>query len=209
MRTIEKTVFIFDELTDDAKEKAREWWRNCEISDMGDLLDRDDIEEIAKILGIKFDTQPVQLMNGKTRSKVRILYSGFYSQGDGASWEGGYSYAKGATKAIRAYAPLDKDLHKISDNLQAIQRRYFYRVSANVTQSGYYCHSRTMRCDVSVNDNDAPESVRENVQDLMRQFADWIYSQLEKEYEYRLSDENVDESIRINEYEFYESGEIA
>ena len=34
-------------------------------------------------------------------------------------------------------------------------------------------------------------------------------SQFENEYEYQNSDEAVDESIRANEYEFYENGEIA
>ena len=44
---------------------------------------------------------------------------------------------------------------------------------------------------------------------MLRSFADWIYRQLKEEYEYRMSDENVDESIRINEYEFDENGRIA
>ena len=47
------------------------------------------------------------------------------------------------------------------------------------------------------------------MRDALRSFADWIYRQLEKEYEFNMSDENVDESIRINEYEFDETGAIA
>lgn len=43
----------------------------------------------------------------------------------------------------------------------------------------------------------------------MREFADWIYSRLEAEYEYQNADEQVDESIRINEYEFAEDGNRA
>jgi hypothetical protein len=37
----------------------------------------------------------------------------------------------------------------------------------------------------------------------------WIYRQLEREYEWLMSDEQVDESIRINEYEFTEEGKLA
>lgn len=32
-RTIETPVYYFAELSDEAKEKAREWWRNCESGD--------------------------------------------------------------------------------------------------------------------------------------------------------------------------------
>jgi predicted DNA-binding protein len=36
----------------------------------------------------------------------------------------------------------------------------------------------------------------------MRDFADWIYKGLEAEYDYRLSDENIDERIGDGEYQF-------
>ena len=59
------------------------------------------------------------------------------------------------------------------------------------------------------NGADVSRSIEEDTRDLLRSFADWIYRQLKEEYEYRMSDENVDESIRINEYEFDENGRIA
>ena len=209
-RVIEKTLYKFDELSDDAKEKAREWWRQCEAQDSGsDLIDRDDFEQVAKILGIEFDSRRVPLMNGKTRSEPMIWFSGFSSQGDGACFDGRYSYAKGAAKTIRDYAPNDSELHRIADELQAIQRKSFYRIEARTKQNGYYRHSGCMSVDVYVNGDDAPRAIEEEIRDLLRSFADWIYRQLESEYEYRMSDENVDESIRINEYEFREDGHIA
>lgn len=39
-----------------------------------------------------------------------------------------------------------------------------------------------------------------------RTFADWIYRQLESEYEHVNSDESVAETIRANEYEFTADG---
>lgn len=48
----------------------------------------------------------------------------------------------------------------------------------------------------------------DDVIQLMRDFADWIYEQLEKAYDYRTSDEAVEESIIANEYEFDENGSI-
>ena len=53
------------------------------------------------------------------------------------------------------------------------------------------------------------EAVEDSVQQYMRDFADWIYAQLEAEWEYQNSDDHVDESIRINGYEFDEFGNIA
>ena len=47
------------------------------------------------------------------------------------------------------------------------------------------------------------------VRQLMRDFADWIYGRLNDEYDYQTGDEAVEESIRANEYEFYQSGERA
>jgi hypothetical protein len=46
----------------------------------------------------------------------------------------------------------------------------------------------------------------EEVTRLLRQFADWIYRQLEVEHDYQLSDENADETIRANDYEFTSEG---
>ena len=43
----------------------------------------------------------------------------------------------------------------------------------------------------------------------MRDFADCIYKQLETENDWRNADEQVDETLRANEYEFTEEGERA
>ena len=88
----------------------------------------EDAAQCGKILGIDLNTKPVKLMGGGTRYDPCIWFSGFASQGDGACFDGTYAYAKGAVKAIRAHAPEDKELHRIADELQAIQRRYFYRI---------------------------------------------------------------------------------
>lgn len=202
------TLYQFDELSDDAKERARDWYRSCIETD--ELSNLDDWLSIAAILGIDFATRSVPLMSGATRQDPRIWWNGFCSQGDGASWEGWYSYAKGAARAIRQYAPQDTVLHSIADRLQSAQRRNFYRLQATVTQSGHYYHSGTMRFDVTRTDDiDVSESDCDTVSEALRDFADWIYSQLRAQWEYLHSDESVDEHIRINEYEFTESGEVA
>lgn len=49
----------------------------------------------------------------------------------------------------------------------------------------------------------------DSINQIVSDFASWIYRALEKEYDYQMSDECVDETIRANEYEFYEDGEPA
>jgi hypothetical protein len=51
--------------------------------------------------------------------------------------------------------------------------------------------------------------VAETVPELLRDYMRWIYRQLESAYEFHMSDESVDESIRINGYEFDENGRLA
>ena len=210
--TTTKTVFTFDELSDGAKEKAREWWRNSDSTDFSDLVDTADFQECAERLGITFTTSTVRLMGGGTRQTPRIYWSGFSSQGDGACFEGSYEYRKGAAKLIRDHAPNDERLHAIADRLQAVQGKAFYSLYADITHSGRYYHEHSTTIIVSDKRGDefsVSSAADEEIADCMRDFMRWIYRRIEADYEYRMSDENVDESIRINEYEFDESGRIS
>ena len=49
-------------------------------------------------------------------------------------------------------------------------------------------------------------AAEEDIRDLLRSFADWIYKQLETEYNYLMSNEQIDESLEINGYEFNAEG---
>lgn len=205
MRVVETKVYTYDELDDEAKEKAREWYAGMIFSDSGDWdVVFEDAVRVGKILGIEFDTW-------RGHGGPTIYFSGFWSQGDGACFEGSYRYKKGAAKAIRKEAPEDKELHRIADAIQDIQRRHFYKLRATASHSGRYSHSGCMSVDVEHYDDryrDISDAEGEVTQ-LMRDFADWIYAQLEKEYNYQISDEQVAESIIVNEYEFTEDGALA
>ena len=48
----------------------------------------------------------------------------------------------------------------------------------------------------------------DDIRQLMRDFADWIYKQLESAYEWDNSDDVVSENIVANGYEFDENGNI-
>lgn len=205
MRVLETPVYHYAELSPAAQEKAREWWRAglTECSSFSEHV-IEDAARVASILGIEFD----ESRNDKSPA---VYWSGFWCQGDGASFTGRYSYAKGAPAAIRTYAPQDAELHGIADDLQRLQRQYFYGLCARITTSDNYCHAYTMRADVDHARDEARDisSAEDRLLQLMRDFANWIYRQLEAEYDYQTSDENVAENIEANEYEFTENGAIA
>jgi hypothetical protein len=206
MRTVTKSVYQFDELSDAAKETAREWFRTASADDEFWEATYADADSIAKLMGIEIDQKPVQTMGGTTRYEPAIFFTGFSSQGDGACFEGRYSYAKGGAAKVRTHAPVDEKLHAIADGLQAVQKAHGYKLYAKVKQSGHYSHSGCTDIEVMKGDDCAPDEAETEVKRLLRAFMDWIYRQLETEYEYQNEDEQVDENIRANEYEFEADG---
>lgn len=208
-KTICTTVYQFPELSDAAKDKARSWYR--ELGPHDDWWDAvyEDFERICDILGVSLKTRPFRLMDGGTREKPCIWFSGFWSQGDGACFEGYLSHAKGATASIRDYAPQDETLHGIADRLQAIQRRNFYQLAAEASHRGHYYHEFTMSVDVT-RDNPGgqppTDDAEEFVTEIFRDLARWLYRQLQVEYDHLTSNEAIEEGIVINEYTFTDTG---
>ena len=208
-RIIETTVYTIDELSDAAKENARIWYRDQGLHDEWYDFVYEDFETICKILGVTLATSPVRLYGGGTRDKPQIWWTGFWNQGDGASFSGRYSYTRGAARAIRAHAPKDTELHRIADALQAVQRNNFHQLHASIRQSGRYCHEYTMAIEV---ERDSPtwqsptDGAEDAVIEALRELARWLYLQLRQEYEHQTSDDAVDENLAINELTFTADG---
>ncbi|MDE0276392.1 MAG: antitoxin of toxin-antitoxin stability system [Defluviicoccus sp.] len=208
-RIIETVVYGIDELSDAAKENARIWYRDQGLHDEWYDFVYEDFGTICEILGVTLATSPVRLYGGGTRGKPRIFHSGFSSQGDGASFSGAWSHARGSRRAIREHAPRDQELHRIADVLQEVQRRNFFQLGATIRQQGRYCHEHTMTIEV---ERDSPtwqpptDGTEDTVTEALRDLARWLYRQLEREYEHETSDETVDEIIAINEWSFLENG---
>ncbi len=203
-------LYTFDGLSDEAREKAREWYRSFDVVDDWYECVYDDFEAVCAILGIELDTRTVPLYGGGTRQKPCIWFRGFCSQGDGACFQGLYRYQKAASRKIREYAPQDSELHAIADALQSIQRRNFYQLAATISHRGFYYHEYCMRISVECDSSgyremtaDAEEAVAEALRDLAR----WIYRRLEQEYDYQMSNAVVDEMLTINEYTFTDTGQ--
>ena len=205
MRSVSKTVYKFSELDDRAKERAREWFRVDNLAyDWWEFV-YDDAATIASLFGLDLMTRRVKQMDGKTRYDINISFSGFCSQGDGACFEGHYSYAKGSVKKVKDHAPQDKELHSIVERLYEAQRKNFYGLQAEIRHTGHYSHKYSMSIDVSCDDENRRFD-EDSVIEPLRDFAGWIYERLEAEHDYLMSDEVIDESMETNEYEFDEDG---
>ena len=207
---VETTIFRFDELADEAKDEARAWYRKGSIDYDWHESVVDDFRQIAEILGVRFKTRAIPLMGGGVRRQPCIWFSGFYSQNDGACFEGRYEYAKSASAAIRAHMPRAGELHRIADTLQAVQRRNFFQLYADIGHRGRHHDESSMRITVRRDSpvwQDMTSDAEDTVDDALRDLARWLYRQLEREYEYLNSDEVVDAAIRANLYTFTEEGD--
>ena len=202
---IETTVYKFEELSVRARETARAWYREGGFDYEWYEFVFEDFGRICECLGVRLKTSPVHLVGGGTRDEPRIHFTGFWSQGDGASFQALYSYRKGAPSAIRDYAPKGTTLHGIADGLQAIQHRNFYQLWADVSHRGNYYHEYCMAISVrreSLNYQDMTADAEDTVIEALRDLARWLYRQLENEYNALTSDEMVDETIEANAYTF-------
>lgn len=150
----------------------------------------EDFREVALCMGIEVD---------------KIAFSGFWCQGDGASFTGTWGMpAKGSImKNTRAYAGADDELIRIAHELWDAQRRNFYKLYASITRTGHtYVHSNTMILDVETSHGHtgwAGDKYDTQVTDAMRHLADWLYRRLEDEYDYLMTDDAIHEYMLANE----------
>lgn len=197
MKTISTTVYTFDELTPAAQSKARDWFRADKEFDGQDHV----IEDAKQCLAFAgFNVENVH-------------YTGFSSQGDGACFTGAWSAADVEPGKTKEHAPKDETLHAIAAEVERIAA-LFPHASLKVEHSGgHYCHEFCTEFTVSIADESGDEidSIarfwRENdLINVSRRAMKWIYRQLESSYEWENADEQVDESIRANEYTFTADG---
>lgn len=207
MRTETINLYSFKELSPEAQQRALDNWREHAGEDLDYSCIYDDAATIAGLMGIDINLRRVKGIDGSTRYAPAIYWSGFWSQGDGACFEGNWSAAGVQAGKVQEHAPHDTELHRIAAEFERIAAAY-PGASFQVRHNGYYHHEGCTSFDMDAGempDNaglsyesdeyDAalkayqdvfPEDeLKEAARDLMR----WLYSQLEKEYEYQTSEE--------------------
>ena len=186
MRVLQLNVYTVDELKSAAKERARQWWRTNSSPDLSFVID--DAKNIGGLMGLQID---------------RVMWSGFGSQGDGASFTGTYRHQPYALRQVRSYAPRDKRLHDLAKRLQDLQISNRRELRASITRhSSNYCHEYTM----AISSQGGIHGAHEALTEIFREFARWIFQQLQAAYEHDTSDAVVDETLIVNGYEFTEQG---
>lgn len=191
MREITEKVYLFEELSEDAKKRAIS--DNFEINvdyDWYDTILFDFIDGCKKI-GISVNYKD-------------ISFSGFYSQGDGASFVGEMCYnVQAFLKYLGVFIP---------DNIAECIYIRFVRTSFN------YCHENTCTteleagfdeygADVESEYSEILEIIEKRAEQLRLDLCKKLYNDLEQAYEDLTSDEGIASTLIANEYEFYENGE--
>lgn len=189
------TLYQFDELSEHAKERARDWYRFHGIEEEWYEEVFVDAKDVAWELGIDID---------------EIFFQGFAHQGDGASFDARYTYKPKACEGIRGYAPRDKKLHAIADALDEIQQPYDGKLTASVKHGQGYAHAYAADIEIDLDDeqrsfepfspftgeaNEGDRRAYEAIRETLRDFMNWIFEQLREQYFYRISEEGVDEQL--------------
>ena len=196
MKTITKkyNVYAYKELSKEAKEKALENLRDINVSEDNwyEFIFEEQLEKLEK-MGFE---------------DANILFSGFWSQGDGASFKAQIN----PNKFVKHF--------KLNSHYAKLLKAY--EITGIISQSGNYYHSNTMGIDLDFDplaDNiDEPkqlflgkmsEEFENEVLEYARIEADRIYRVLEKEYDYQTSEKAIIETFEANEYTFLKDGTLS
>lgn len=203
--------FSFNDLSERAQQRAIDDARYSEVDSDYDWWDSvyEDAVRMAALLGIEIDQH-----DGKPHGYAgpKIYFSGFCSQGDGACFQGTYRPKSDAFAAVKAECN-DETLISLAKRLTTlnVESTLHHEVKlcyVTVSAYGRYSHSNTMSAtyeyDADVAETDS--AFEDDLLACLREFADWIYNQLEAEFDYLTSDEVVRERLIANEYVFDEDG---
>ena len=211
--TIQQTItaYQFNELSDKAKDKVRDWF--SQDVDLEYVID--DFKEDMKALDIHVED---------------IQYRLAYSQGDGASWTG--------SMELIPFLERLKPEHPLFTRgvvLAELTRDGWVAEKAQVSRNGFwYNHSGTMSLDglgvssfegsdtishgimqgasvselfdVALGDSGSWDDVHEALLEEAKSHADGLYKKLLEAYEWEISDEHIAECAEINEWLFDENG---
>ena len=201
MRTIETKVYQYDELSEQAKENARNYLRDKLAGNRIDA-DADDyrntLAEIEKIFRIKVRDW---LVDGYSPTYFRFYFVNLDED------------IENEPKFLLRY--LNRDVLPCIDCRETYYAKNFYknhkiRKSRILSYPKYNCCITGAWTDWAVDDalNNIKESIMQgkSAREFVRDMLDRFFKQWNKDCEYACSDESIEEEIMCNEYEFLENG---
>ena len=188
-KIIEKLAYEYNELSDKVKQKLKD--RYCEHVEVD--FEVECLETILEELGF---------------SSPKIAYSGFWSQGDGASFTcDNWQYKKGMLAYIKQNYPTWTSLHLIAKELQSLSKKTGYTLEFSVYRTNHrYCHENIVECGFGYNEYD--EKIQDYVGDAVKKLCKTLYDSIKKSYYDATSDEAIADFYTSNEYLFDENGRV-
>jgi len=185
MKTIKVQAFTVQELKDEPRENAMEWLRSAEFfgSPWADHVIEGWLEVLSR--------------EGFTNADIE--FSGFCSQGDGASFT--------SSVDLGAWIERSKEREKFAALVELGVTAQIKRSSSNYVNSNtIYADIGTEYSDTTYKENalllELEEALNVNARDLSNQ----IYRMLEMEYDHLSSEESLIKSAEINDYLFDKYG---
>lgn len=209
MRTEQINIFKYSELSDAAKAKASEWWReSSRHDDFWSECAINEAKEQGRSMGLEIEN---------------VYFSGFWSQGDGACFDGRWKAANVKAELVAdgwGESSATAEIKRIAAEFAEFAKAW-PESSFTVKHSGRYSHENCTGFSVSLGEDEdsaadsgdkaaferwskAEREITETAKIYMR----WIYRQLEAAYSDYYSDAQVEESILANNYEFTADGKI-
>ena len=142
---------------------------------------------------------------------IKVGYSGFSSQGDGASFTGEIS-SEDAIKFLKAH---------VGNKFKKITKEY--PIVFKITRNGRYMHENSTSINWDYENNyveqdfgvDLSNEYEDSLATVSDEINAWMYSknkdiykQLESAYDNESSEENIMSLIEANDYEFDENGKM-
>ena len=205
MKTIQLDLFSFNELSDEAKAKAINSERNSDNLEYHYSGEVEYYQDVLKNIGF---------------TNVEISFSGFYSQGDGASFTADYDSSLINLDELKNHNTELYSLMARNDSVfGASGLTSDNKITANVKRiSHHYSHHNTVAIDdIAINgecewstDDSRSYKAFEDIENYLTSLKDdicyIIYNSLEREYDYQTSDEYIAELLTINDYNFLVDG---
>jgi hypothetical protein len=212
--TEEKTAYKFEELSQSAKDRAVQGYRENEMHDgWWDCVYED----------------YTQKCNAAGFNDPGFRFSGFWSQGDGASFSCSFCFT--GDDALQFLTSEQEQKYKalqVAARFSGMGQPPELSFSGSITsRDNHYCHAYCMRVssdyETWVSAEFQPDSVEEAIAEFdaligdepfeaileaARDMANDLYRDLEKEYEYLTSEETVAEMSKANEREYDEHGKL-
>lgn len=198
MKTKTIELYEFDELPEDVKADVIEKHRDINVDYDWAKWSLEGHEERLEALGF---------------NDPDISFSGFCSQGDGASFTCKsvdlVKFLKGQKALTRFKSLVNMEKSETGEFIASVDRF-----------DHHYCHEHTVKAGVEVNwFDDEEQEIQEGlskmgdelqtlITETVRTLSKKIYRELESEYEYLTSDEEIIETLKANEYTFTASGRM-